>query len=208
MSNLAGTPRSPHTMQIHNMTDPRPFAVQIYRTDDALFIHVPPPTLTTAQRIGNNVFLLLVALAVIMLPASVGIVFIIVGIPGQKLHEPTLLDVIVGGLLSLILPALTGGYRVFFVFRDKYRCRFTSWSTQFSDGAFTLVRCYKNYSETVVFRTESMVVFRCGGQSERFCESLPFWPLFGRFPSSLASRGRIRNELLLMDGTAVYCLGG
>ena len=123
-------------MQIKEYADQRPFAVNIYRTDDALFIHKLPESFAR--------FRVLLRPFAIMMGAFLG-------------------------------------------------------------GEFELTGRYKNDTEVIVLRTDTMVCFRRGGSVKNFGESQSrAYPVFERFPSMLASRGRIRNELLLSDGTIVY----
>jgi hypothetical protein len=110
-------------------------------------------------------------------------------------------------LVPMILPfSLVIGMPFYFLclLYDEYRQNFTSWATRFSDGYFELTRRYKNYSETIRIETERIARFRRGRAEKNLSEFIKNFPIFNHFPSTLESRGHVRNEIILTDGTTIY----
>jgi hypothetical protein len=95
-------------------------------------------------------------------------------------------------------------YVMFASIHEEIRRYFTAWTTRFSDGNFELTRRYKNCSETIRIEKDRIAEFRRGEPIKNFGEPLKNYSFFSRFPSNLESRGEVRNEMLLTDGTILY----
>jgi hypothetical protein len=104
----------------------------------------------------------------------------------------------------LLLPTFVS-FCFFSIDIHKQICQFyTAWTTRFSDGYFELTRRYKNHSETIRIECNRIVRFQRGEPIKNFNKFIKNDPPSGHFPSNLEGRGRIRNEMILTDGTIIY----
>jgi rubrerythrin len=162
------------------------------------------PPMKTLAKIVNYTVLTIFAFAILMIIGSGIIVTVSNGFINKQGMD------FIASLVAIPIALLGGLFYAlffwlgFFTLYDELRQKFTAWTTRFSDDYFELTRRYKNRSETIRIECNRIVRFQRGKGTKNFGESIKGYPLFGRFPSNLESRGRIRNEIILTDGTTIY----